>query len=247
MALPVLNAPTHELTLTSTGETIQFRPFLVKEEKLLLMALESGDDKEMMRSMKQIISSCVMNDIDVEKLPIFDIQYLFLSMRSVSVGEEIDLRFKHPDDLNSNKEECKHIQDVKINLKQIKPTSLEGHTKKIDLSDSVGVVMKYPGLDMYNRFNKFDNDEEVNAIDAVFDIMIDNIEMIYQDDSVFYTDDHTKEEMLDFLNSLNTKQFEDMRNFFQTMPYLRHEFDYVCDGCGCTEHVTLSGIEDFFA
>ena len=102
MALPVLNAPTYELTLTSSGETIRYRPFLVKEEKILLMALESNDEQEMMRSMKQIISSCVMSDIDVEKLPIFDIQYLFLSMRSVSVGEEIVLRFKHPDDLNSN-------------------------------------------------------------------------------------------------------------------------------------------------
>ena len=130
MALPVLNAPTHELTLTSTGETIQFRPFLVKEEKLLLMALESGDEKEMMRSMKQIISSCVMNEVSIDKLPLFDIQYLFLNIRSQSVGETSQLRFKHPDDTNSKGETCTHIQDVEINLKEIKPEAVKGHTKK---------------------------------------------------------------------------------------------------------------------
>ena len=116
MALPVLNAPTHELTLTSNGETIKFRPFLVKEEKLLLMALESNDDDEMMRAMKQLIKNCVLSDIDIEKIPLFDVQYIFLQIRCQSVGEEITLRFKHPDDKNSKGEKCEHIQDVKINL-----------------------------------------------------------------------------------------------------------------------------------
>ena len=248
MALPVLTAPTHDLTLTSTGETIQFRPFLVKEEKILLMALESNDENEMMRAMKQIISSCILNDIDIEKLPIFDIQYLFIRMRSESVGEKVDLRFKHPEDKNSNNDECKHIQDIEINLKNIKPESLEGHTKKIDLSNDIGVVMKYPGLDLYDKFSQFETGETgISSVDSIFDIMIQNIEMIYQGDNAYYTEDHTKDEMTEFLNSLNTKQFDQLRNFFQTMPYLRHEFDYTCDKCGQTEHVSLNGIEDFFA
>ena len=148
MALPVLNAPTHELTLTSNGETIKFRPFLVKEEKLLLMALESNDDDEMMRAMKQLIKNCVLSDIDIEKIPLFDVQYIFLQIRCQSVGEEITLRFKHPDDKNSKGEKCEHIQDVKINLKEIKPEAREGHTTKIDLSPDIGVVMSYPNIDM---------------------------------------------------------------------------------------------------
>ena len=244
MALPVLNAPTYELTLTSSGETIQYRPFLVKEEKILLMALESGDDKEMMKAMKQIISSCVINEINVEKLPLFDIQYLFLNIRSQSVGETSQLRFKHPDETNSNGETCTHIQDVEINLKEIKPEAIEGHTKKIDLADDVGVTMTYPGFDMYDKIIAL---QDETALDVIFDIVSSSIEMIYKGEEVFYADDHTKEELLEFLNSLSSLQFNRIRSFFQTMPYLRYEFDYTCDKCGCSEHVTLAGIEDFFA
>ena len=244
MALPVLNAPTHELTLTSTGETIQFRPFLVKEEKLLLMALESGDDKEMMRAMRQIISSCVMNEVSIDKLPLFDIQYLFLNIRSESVGQTSQLRFKHSDDINSKGETCTHIQDIEINLKEIKPEAVEGHTKKIDLTDDVGVNMIYPGFDMYDKIVKL---QDESALDVIFDIISASIEMIYKGEEVFYAEDHTKEELIDFLNSLSSIQFNKIRNFFQTMPYLRHEFDYTCEKCECKEHVTLAGIEDFFA
>ena len=246
MALPVLNAPTHELTLTSTGETIQFRPFLVKEEKLLLMALESGNDSEMMKAMKQIISSCVINEIDVEKLPLFDIQYLFLNIRSQSVGETVTLRFKHPEEKNSKGDDCKHIQEIEINISSLKPEPLEGHSKKIEFADDIGVIMQYPGLEMYERIIKFES-EDANTTDAIFKIMIDNIEMIYQGEEVFYKDDHSEEELYTFLESLNTQQFNKLRDFFQTMPYLRHEFEYTCEKCGCKEKVFLSGIEDFFA
>tara|TARA_Y100000593_G_scaffold85392_1_gene162349 strand:+ start:996 stop:1733 length:738 start_codon:yes stop_codon:yes gene_type:complete len=245
MALPVLNAPTYELTLTSSGETIRYRPFLVKEEKILLMALESNDEQEMMRAMKQIIKNCISSNIEIEKLPIFDIQYIFLKLRSQSVGEEVTLRFKHPQEKNVNNETCTHIQDVKINLANIKPVSQDGHSSKIELTDKVGVVMKYPKFEMFQTLS--DIAENDDAMDAIFNMVSDNIEMIYQNDEVFYADDHSKEELSEFLYSLNSQQFEMIRNFFQTMPYLRHEFDYVCDACGCTEHVTLNGIEDFFA
>ena len=245
MALPVLNAPTHELTLTSTGETIQFRPFLVKEEKLLLMALESGDTNEMINAIKQIVSSCVITEINFDNIPLFDLQYIFLQLRSQSVGEVIQLRFKHPDDKNSKGETCDHIQDVEINIKNIKPEKLEGHTTKIQLTDDVGVVMKYPKFNFYNELSNVD--ESKDAFDAIFKIMSNSIEMIYRGEEVFYSEDHTNEEITEFLGSLNTKQFETIREFFQTMPNLRHEFDYNCDKCGCKEHVILTGIEDFFA
>ena len=244
MALPVLNAPTYELTLSSSGETIQYRPFLVKEEKILLMALESGDEKEMMRSMKQIISSCVMGEVDIEKLPLFDIQYLFLNIRSQSVGEKSILRFKHPDELNSNNEKCEHIQDVEIDLKGIKPEQLPGHNKKIDLTSDIGLTMSYPGFDMYDKIISL---QDESALDVIFDIVSESIEMIYKGDEIFYAEDHSKEDLIEFLNSLSTLQFNKIRNFFQTMPYLRHEFDYTCEKCGCKEHVVLTGIEDFFA
>jgi hypothetical protein len=246
MALPVLNAPTHELTLTSTGETITFRPFLVKEEKLLLMALESNDDNEMMRAMKQLITNCVIGDIDIEKIPLFDIQYIFLQIRCQSVGEEIVLKFKHPEDKNEKGEECKHVQEVTINLNDIKPEAREGHTKKIELSNEIGVVMRYPNVDMLNIFAQTENTTD-GALDKIFEVITKNIEMIYQGEEVFYTDDHTQEELNEFLNSLSSKQFNMIREFFQTMPYLRHEFKFICEKCSCSENVNLSGVEDFFA
>ena len=247
MALPVLNAPTHELTLTSTGKTIKFRPFLIKEEKILLMALESNDEDEMMRAMKQIISNCIIDDIDIEKLPLFDLQYLFLQLRVQSVGEIVTLRFQHTNGKNSKGEECSHIQNVDIDISKIKPESIEGHDKKIQVTDDIGVVMSYPKMDLYQKLAEIEQDQNPNMINAIIDIFIDSIEMIYQSDEVFYAEEHTKEEMHEFLNSLNSGQFNKIRDFFQTMPYLRHEFEYTCDKCGCSENVNLAGVEDFFA
>lgn len=246
MALPVLNAPTHEMTLVSNGQTIKFRPFLVKEEKILLMALESNDENEMTNAMRQIISNCVIDDIDIDDLPIFDIQYIFLQLRSKSVGEVVTLTFKHPDNLNKEKQECKHVQQVEINLANVKPTSTGEHSNKIDLTPEIGVTMKYPKLDFYSKLMEMATNEDA-TIQSMFDIMTSSIDMIYQGDNVFYRTDHSEEEMNDFLNSLTASQFDKIRNFFQTMPYLRHEFDYTCGGCGSTEHVMLNGIEDFFA
>ncbi len=246
MALPVLNAPTHELTLTSTGETIKFRPFLVKEEKILLMALESGNEDDMLNAMKQIITNCIIGEIDLEKIPLFDIQYIFLKLRGHSVGEKIQLRFKHPEDTNSKGDKCEHVTDIEIDLSTIKPEKLEGHTQKIDLTSEIGVTMSYPTIDMFQKFSQFQEDQSV-AIESIFGIMVTHIDMIYQGEDVFYKDEHSEEELHDFLNSLTSEQFEKIRNFFQTMPYLRHEFDFTCDACGCSEHVELNGLEDFFA
>ena len=245
MALPVLNAPTHELTLTSTGETIQFRPFLVKEEKILLMALESNNENEMLKAMKQIISNCVIEELNIDKLPIFDIQYIFLKLRSESVGDRVTLRFKHPDNVNSKGDECNHIQEVEIDLSKIKPEKMDGHNTKIELDNNIGVVMSYPNIDMFAKFGNVE--DGANAFEMILDIISNDIEMIYQGDDVFYKDDHTTDELKEFLGSLNNVQFEKIKSFYQTMPYLRHEFDYTCDKCGCSEHVSLNGIEDFFA
>ena len=247
MALPVLNAPTHELTLTSTGETIQFRPFLVKEEKILLMALESNDEKEMMRSMKQIISNCIIEDIDIEKLPLFDLQYLFLQLRVQSVGDIVTLRFQHSNGKNSKGEECSHVQNVDIDISKIKPESIDGHDKKIQLTNDVGVIMSYPKIDLFQKLAEIEQEQNPNMIDSIIDIFIDSIEMIYQGDQVFYRDDHSKEELEDFISSLNNEQFEKIRNFFATMPFIRYFGEYTCDKCGCKENIVIQGIEDFFA
>ena len=247
MALPVLNTPIHELTLTSTGETIKFRPFLVKEEKILLMALESDNENEMLGAMKQIISNCVINDIDIEKLPLFDVQYIFLQLRVQSVGEVSTLRFQHSDGTNSKGEECSHIQNIEINIGKIKPEALDGHNRKIQLTDDVGVVMEYPRIDLYQKLSELEKEQNPNMMDAVIDIFIDSIEMIYQKDETFYKDDHSKEELEEFLSSLNNEQFEKIRSFFGTMPYIRHYEEYTCDKCGCVENIVIQGIEDFFA
>jgi len=247
MALPKLDVIYHEMNIISKKETIRFRPFLVKEEKILLMALESGEEAEMVKATKQILNNCILNDdIDIEKLPLFDMQYMFLQLRAKSVGEISELKVRHPNGKNSLGDECNHMTDLRIDLSKIKPLINENHTPKIQLNDSVGISMKYPTLEILLKMENIDENEK-SSVESIFDIMADCIDFIYDKDEVYYSNEHSREELIEFISSLNTQQFNKIRDFFNTMPAMVHHESYICSKCGQKETLTFYGVESFFS
>ena len=214
MPLPKIATPTYELELPSNGKTIQYRPFLVKEEKLLVIALESEDTKQITTAIKAVIKACIKSKgVKVEALPTFDIEYLFLNIRGKSVGEELDVNIICPDD---EKTQVK----VQINLDDIKCHHTEGHTNKIELEGGLMMEMKYPSLDQFIKSN-FDMNEK-NQMDQSFDLIASCIDKVYSEEEVWATEDCTKKELKEFLESMNSAQFKGIEKFFESMPKLSH-------------------------
>ena len=239
MPLPKIATPTYELELPSTGKTVQYRPFLVKEEKLLVIALESEDTKQITTAIKAVIKACIKTrGVKVEALPTFDIEYLFLNIRGKSVGENLDVNIICPDDKET---EVK----VNINLDDIKCHKNEGHTNKIKLDDSLMMEMKYPSLDEFIKSN-FDLDEK-NQMDQSFDLIASCIDKIYSEEEVWAAEDCTKKEMSDFLESMNSSQFKEIETFFETMPKLSHTLKVTNPQTKVVSDVTLEGLAAFFA
>jgi len=239
MPLPKIATPTYELELPSTGETIQFRPFLVKEEKLLVIALESEDTKQITTAIKTVIKNCILTKgVKVEDLPTFDIEYLFLNIRGKSVGEVIDVNIICPDDGESQ-------VTVKIDLDSIKVQKNEEHSNKIKLDDSIMMEMKYPSLDQFIK-NNFDFDDK-SAMDQSFELIASCIGKIFTEDEVWSSSDVTKKELTEFLESMNSSQFKDIESFFETMPKLSHKLTVKNPNTGVESEVVLEGLASFFA
>ena len=239
MPLPKIATPTYELELPSTGKTVQYRPFLVKEEKLLVIALESEDTKQITTAIKAVIKACIKTrGVKVEALPTFDIEYLFLNIRGKSVGENLDVNIICPDDKET---EVK----VNINLDDIKCNKNEGHTNKIKLDANLMMEMKYPSLDEFIKSN-FDLDEK-NQMDQSFDLIASCIDKIYSEEEVWAAEDCTKKEMSEFLESMNSSQFKEIETFFETMPKLSHTLKVTNPQTKVVSDVTLEGLAAFFA
>ena len=239
MPLPKIATPTYELELPSTGKTVQYRPFLVKEEKLLVIALESEDTKQITTAIKAVIKACIKTrGVKVEALPTFDIEYLFLNIRGKSVGENLDVNIICPDDKET---EVK----VNINLDDIKCHKNEGHTNKIKLDANLMMEMKYPSLDEFIKSN-FDLDEK-NQMDQSFDLIASCIDKIYSEEEVWAAEDCTKKEMSDFLESMNSSQFKEIETFFETIPKLSHTIEVVNPNTKKKNEVVLEGLASFFA
>ena len=238
MPLPKIATPTYELELPSTEETIKYRPFLVKEEKLLVIALESEDTKQITNAIKSVIKSCVLTKgIKVEQLPTFDIEFLFLNIRGKSVGEELEVNIICPDDGETQ-------VPVTINLDEIEVQKDENHTNKIKLDNSIMMEMKYPSLDQFIKSN-FDFNEK-NAMDQSFDLIAASIDKIYTEDEVWATADCTKKEVKEFLESMNSGQFKDIEKFFETMPKLQHNIKVKNPKTKVESDVVLEGLASFF-
>jgi len=239
MPLPKIATPTYELELPSTGESIQFRPFLVKEEKVLVLALESEDTKQITTAIKAVIKSCVQTKgIKVEALPTFDIEFLFLNIRGKSVGEKIEVNIICPDDENTE-------VPVSIDLDEIRVQKNDEHTRQIKIDDTLMMEMKYPSLDQFIK-NNFDF-ENKNAMDQSFDLIASCVDKIYSEDDVWAADDCTKKELKDFLEQMNSSQFKSIETFFETMPKLSHKIKVTNPNTEVESEVVLEGLASFFA
>lgn len=237
--LPKISTPSYFLTLPSTGKEIKYRPFLVREEKLLVLALETEDTKNITEAIKTVIKNCIeTKGIKVETLPTFDIEYLFLNIRGKSVGEEIDVNIICPDDEETT-------VSVKINLDDIQVQKFEGHEKTIKVDDNVMIEMKYPSLEQFIK-NNFDFNS-ANNMDQAFDLISSCIEKIYTEDEVWAAADVTKKELNEFLDQMNSSQFKKIEKFFETMPKLSHKIKVTNPNTKVENEVTLEGLTSFFA
>ncbi len=239
MPLPKISTPTYELELPSTGQKIKYRPFLVKEEKLLVIALESEDTKQITNAIKTVIKNCIeTKGVKVEALPTFDIEYLFLNIRGKSVGEEIEVNIICPDDGETQ-------VPVKISVDDIQVQKNPDHNKQIKLDDSIMMEMKYPSLDQFIKSN-FDLSSD-NTMDQSFELISSCIDKIYTEDEVWSTADVTKKELMEFLDQMNSTQFKEIEKFFETMPKLSHTIKVKNPNTEVENEVVLEGLSSFFA
>ena len=240
MPLPKIATPSYELELPSTGQIITYRPFLVKEEKLLVIALESEDTKQITNAIKAVIRACVLTKgIKVETLPTFDIEYLFLNIRGKSVGEDLDVKLICPDD---NETEV----DITISLDDIQIQKPEGHSNQIKLDNNLMMELKYPSLNEFIKNNFDPNDTSKNPMDQSFDLIGSCINKIYNQDEVWVAADCSKKEINDFLDSMNSNQFKEVEKFFETMPKLSHTVKVKNPKTKVESDVVLEGLASFF-
>ena len=239
MPLPKISTPTYELELPSSGQTVKYRPFLVKEEKVLVIALESEDNKQITNAIKAVLKSCIQTrGVKVEHLPTFDIEYLFLNIRGKSVGEELEVNVICPDDEETQVKTTINLDDIQIEKD-------ENHTKQIKLDDNLMMEMKYPSLEQFIK-NNFDFDEK-NQMDQSFELIATCIDKIYNEDEVWATADCTKKEVNEFLESMNSSQFKEIETFFETMPKLSHTIKVTNPKTKVESDVVLEGLASFFA
>jgi hypothetical protein len=243
MALPKLDVPIFTIDLPLSKTKLRYRPFLVKEEKLLLIAMESDDEKTIMDTIKQIINNCCLDDVDTETLPITDLEYFFLHLRARSIGEIVDLQYKCNNKVKDDageEVECGNNVKLKVNVLEIEPTFNDKHTKKIELTDKLGIVMKYP------NFATIDKVKSNNDVEQILGIIMNCVDYIYDEDSIYYRKDISDEELTEFIENLTQKQFAKVQEFFETVPAIKKEMDFKCNKCGYQEKILIEGIQNFF-
>jgi hypothetical protein len=248
MGLPKIVVPEYSLTLPSNGKEVKYRPFLVKEEKILLIAMESEDEQQIVDATKTVIKNCVFGDFEVEEMPIFDVEYVFLWLRSKSKGEIIELKYDCP--------KCENKIPLSFNTEEIKITNDDTHNNKIELTENLGVVLRYPNMTLQAKLESMDT----NEVEKIFTTVVECIDYIYDNENTYPNKDHTRKEMSEFVDSLTDSQFQKLTHFFETMPKLRHEVVLRCKNknkqgkkkdkktveCGYTEDLVLEGLQSFF-
>ena len=236
MALPKLTTPTYELEIPSTDEKISYRPFLVKEEKILLMAMESGKNEDIVNAIKQIVSECTYNKLKLGNMPMFDIEYIFLNIRAKSIGEVSKLRVLCPDDK-------KTYADIEVNLEDVQVQVDDEHTNKIELTDSMGMIMTYPTIDSFMETGL----EKITASNML-DVIGTCILQIYENkgEKIYDAKDQTKKELNEFIEQLSSQQFKQIQKFYDTMPKVKHTIKVKNPKTKKTSEITLQGLNDFF-
>ena len=239
MPLPKINTPTYELTLPSNNKKIKYRPFLVREEKILILALESSDAKQISSSIVEIMSDCIeTKNVDITKLPSFDIEYLFLNIRAKSVGETVDVIITCPDDNKTTVEATINIDDIKVK-------KTKGHKNVVKLDDTYSMKLKYPSMQQFIDAN-FDSEQELNSVSQSLQMLSTCIDMIYDNEESWDAADNSPEELNEFIEQLNTKQFKEVETFFETMPKLEHIVEVTNPKTGKPSKVKLEGLASFF-
>jgi len=233
MSLPTINVPQYELVLPSTKEKVMYRPFLVKEEKILLLALEDGDDKVLATALKQIVNNCTFEKMPVDNLPLFDLEYMFIRIRAKSVGEEAELKLLCEDDNET-------YADVKIPLEKIEVNFPEGHSREVKLNEEITLNMGYPTFELLGM--------DVNAMDVekTFELIGTCIHQIFEGEKVYEKTDWNKKELKEFIDGLTSNQFQDVQKFFETMPKLSYEVEFENPTTKKKNKMTLEGLQSFF-
>ena len=237
MSLPKINTPEYRLNVPSTDEEIRYRPFLVKEEKVLLIAQETGTDKATYEAIRTIIKSCTLDEIDIDRLPLFDMEYIFLNIRAKSVGEVAKLKVKCPDDEKTE-------VDVEVDLTKIQVQMDDSHDARIELTDDIGVLMQYPNFGTVT--NQSIETPKGQETEKLFDMISDCMYQIWHGEETYDAMDYSTKERKAFLDSLNHQQFEKLQNFFETMPTLKHDVEVINPKTNVTSTLTLQGLSSFF-
>ena len=237
MSLPKINTPEYRLNVPSTDEEIRYRPFLVKEEKVLLIAQETGTDKATYEAIRTIIKSCTLDEIDIDRLPLFDMEYIFLNIRAKSVGEVAKLKVKCPDDEKTE-------VDVEVDLTKIQVQMDDSHDARIELTDDIGVLMQYPNFGTVT--NQSIETPKGQETEKLFDMISDCMYQIWHGEETYDAMDYSTKERKAFLDSLNHQQFEKLQNFFETMPTLKHDIEVINPKTKVTSTLTLQGLSSFF-
>ena len=241
--LPKIDVPIYTVKLLSTGKPVRFRPFTVKEEKLFLMTNETDDAKAILETTKQVLNNCILDEVDIENLPMFDIENIFLNIRARSVGEIIKLNYKCNNIVTNEKGEdskCDNLVNIELNVLEIKPEENGQHDKKIVISENVGIVMKYPSFKLFENVNLSDDPN------SIIETALKCIDYIYDKDNIYYSKDIPKQELDEFIDSLQSKDLEKIKKFFETMPKLKKQVHFKCKKCEYEENINVEGIESFF-
>jgi hypothetical protein len=240
--LPKIDVPIYEITLPLLQKKVKIRPFRVKEEKILLMAMESEDDAAVLLAIKQIVNNCCVDDMDVDSLPVLDLEYMFLQLRARSIGEIIDLQYRCNNDVDNEGEtkKCNNIIKLSFNALEVEPQTEEGHKKEIQLTPKLGVVMKYPDFKLVNKIS------DLSETEMIAKMVAGCIDYIFDSDSIYYAKDASEEELIDFIDSLTREQFEKIQEFFDTVPKMKKNLTFKCSKCGYEEELVLEGIQSFF-
>ena len=234
MNLPKLELPRHKVVLPSSGEEIIMRPYLVKEEKVLLLALESQDPEQIALAIKGLIEGCVETDLDIQKLPGFDIEKLFLELRSISVGDAIGL--------NVRCSKCEEMTEVSVNIQDVEMTDYDPDDKVIKLTESVGVTMNYPNAEALAKINP----EKIDSIEGIMELLVACVANIFDDENVYPAKDDNMDEIRDFVEGLTTEQFKLIAQFFGNMPMLAYDLEFACSSCEHENKIELRGLNSFF-
>ena len=241
--LPKLDVPTYEVNLISTKKPVRFRPFLVKEQKLFLMASESDDPKETINVIRQVLKNCIIDELNINDLPTFDLEWLFIHLRARSVEEVVHLNYKCNNTVKNDEGEdakCIGVVEIDVNLLEIEPHINPDHTNKIQINENLGIVLKYPTFEMIEKY------ESLGESEVMSNVLVDCVEYIYDKDQMYYAKDTDRTELVEFIDGLQQKDLAKFKEFFDTVPEVKKDVSFECPKCKYKEDIAIKGIQSFF-